>query len=44
MATDFVQARRPDNAPEELVYDYDLYEAPRYIASAYQVDLPREMT
>ena len=34
-------ATLPDNVPAELVYDYDLYEAPREIDTTYQVELVR---
>ena len=37
------QMPRPDNVPAELVYVYDLYEAPRSITSDYQVDLVRQI-
>lgn len=43
MATSIAAAKRPDNVPTEMVYDYDLYEAPREIATAYQVDLARKI-
>lgn len=37
------QVTRPDNVPAELVYDYDLYEAPREIESTYQIELVRKI-
>ena len=41
MATHVELAERPDHVPAELVYDYDLFEAPRPIATDYQIELVR---
>jgi len=43
MTTHADLAVRPENVPPELVYDYDLYEAPREITSTYQVELVRKI-
>ena len=37
------QVARPDNVSPELVYDYDLFEAPREIRSTYQIELVRKI-
>jgi len=34
---------RPDHVPEELVFDYDLYEPPHEITSDLQVDIARRL-
>jgi len=34
---------RPDHVPEELVFDYDLYEPPHAITSDLQVDIARKL-